>query len=164
MSRTDRVTKDVEPLLEESIEIAAPPARVWELVSDLRNMGRWSPQCRKTWVKGGETRLGATAVNLNRRGLLHWPTQTKVVAFDPEQKIAFKVRENHSVWSYTLEPTTVDAAPGTRLTARREAPDGTSKISWTLVEKVLGGQQTFQSELVQGMRQTLERIKADAER
>ncbi len=34
---------DVAPI-EASIEIAAPPAEVWELVSDLRNMSRWSPQ------------------------------------------------------------------------------------------------------------------------
>ena len=34
------------PLLQAQIDINAPVSRVWELVSDLGNMPRWSPQCR----------------------------------------------------------------------------------------------------------------------
>ena len=40
--------------IEGSIEIDAPPARVWEVVSDLRRMGEWSPQCKKMIIRGGE--------------------------------------------------------------------------------------------------------------
>ena len=31
---------------ERSIDIAAPPDRVWELVVDVRHMGQWSPHRR----------------------------------------------------------------------------------------------------------------------
>jgi uncharacterized protein YndB with AHSA1/START domain len=152
---------DVAPL-EATVEIDAPPAEVWSLVSDLRNMPRWSPQCAKTFVRGGgPVRLGSRMVNLNRRGLLVWPTQSKVVRFEPEQEIAFRVNENWTVWSYTLEPT---ATGGTMLTARREAPNGVSDVSVRLTEAVLGGVDAFHDELRAGMQQTLTRIKADAER
>ena len=150
---------DVAPL-EASIEIAAPPAEVWHLVSDLRNMSRWSPQCRKTIVRGGVMREGTKVINLNRRGLLFWPTQAKVTEFVPEQKIAFKILENWTIWSFTLSPT---ADGGTRVVQRREAPKGISDVSVRLTKAVLGGVDEFTTELEQGMSQTLEQIKLDAE-
>ncbi|MCW2828072.1 MAG: hypothetical protein JWQ67_1688 [Marmoricola sp.] len=151
---------DVAPI-EASIDIAAPPARVWGLVSDLRNMPRWSPQCRKTFVRGGPIGQGSKLVNINRRGLLVWPTQSMVTEFVPEQKIAFRIKENWTIWSFTLEPTTDG---GTRVVQRREAPKGISDVSVRLTKTVLGGLDEFTTELRQGMNQTLARIKADAER
>ena len=151
--------QNVEPL-EATIEIEASPARVWSLVSDLRNMSRWSPQCMKTFVRG-DIAVGSKTVNLNRRGLLVWPTQSKVVRLTPEREIAFRVKENYTVWSYTLE----DLGEGrTRLVSRREAPQGISDVSVRLTKVALGGVTEFTSELQDGMRATLARIKADAER
>ena len=150
---------DVAPL-EASTEIAAPPAAVWALVSDLRQMPRWSPQCAKTFLRGGEMKVGAKMVNVNRRGLLVWPTQGQVVDLVPEQRVAFRIKENWTVWSFELEPT----ATGTRLTQRREAPKGISDLSVKLTNRVLGGVDDFTVELQQGMQQTLAKIKADAER
>ena len=150
----------VEKLLEDSIEIAAPPAKVWALVSDLPRMARWSPQVVKSVVKGGEVREGATFFNLNKQGLKRWPTNGKVVRFVPEKEIAFRIRENGTTWSFTLEPT---ATGGTRLTERRDASNGISQVSFQLTRFVLGGQEKFTAELRAGIRQTLERIKAEAE-
>ena len=146
--------------IEATIEIAAPPAEVWALVSDLRNMARWSPQVVKTFVKAPVAE-GSTMFNINRRKLLVWPTQSKVVRFVPEQEIAFRVKENFTVWSYQLEPS---GTGGTRLTSRREAPQGISDLSVGLTKRALGGVDVFTTELQDGMRQTLEKIKADAER
>lgn len=152
------------PTLESSIEIAAPPARVWELVSDLRNISRWSPHTAKSFVRGGKVDgsigLGTRLLNVNRRGFLVWPTQSKVVRFVAEREIAFRVKENFTVWSYLLEP---DGA-GTRLTSRREAPEGISDVSVRLTKAAFGGVDSFAAELEQGMHETLRRIKADAER
>jgi uncharacterized protein YndB with AHSA1/START domain len=33
------------PLLQAQIDIDAPVAKVWALISDLSRMPRWSPQC-----------------------------------------------------------------------------------------------------------------------
>lgn len=151
---------DVAPI-EASIEIDAAPARVWELVSDLRNMPRWSPQCRRTIVRGGVMRAGAKLVNINRRGLLFWPTQSMVTDFVPDERIAFRVKENWTIWSFDLEP---NVGGGTRLVQRREAPKGISDVSVRLTKAVLGGVDQFTDELESGMNRTLRQIKADAER
>lgn len=149
---------DVAPL-EATIEIAATPAKVWALLSDLRNMPQWSPQTRKTFIRG-EIKPGAKMFNINRKGLLVWPTQAMVRDFEPEQKVSFRVKENWTTWSFTLEPT---ADGGTRVTERREAPDGISSLSVGLTKTVFGGMDSFTDDLVQGMQQTLERVKAAAE-
>lgn len=154
------MTETQDYLLEDSIEIAAPPAKVWALVSDIPAMARWSPQVVRSKVKGGAVREGARFTNLNRDKLLFWPTNGKVVRFVPEQEIAFRIKENKTIWSFRLEPTETG---GTRVVQRREAPDGISEISTRLTNVALGGQEKFARKLREGMRQTLERIKAEAE-
>lgn len=154
-----------EKLLEDSIEIAAPADKVWALVTDIPRMSKWSPQVVKSTVKGGEVALGSTFSNLNKQGVKRWPTGGKVVRFTPPADgrpgdFAFKIRENRSVWSFTLEPT---ADGGTLVTERRETPQGISNVSLILTKVVLGGQKGFTDELRAGIRQTLERIKAEAE-
>lgn len=154
------MTDLVVPLLEESISIDASPDRVWSLVSDLGRMSKWSPQVVKTVVRGRPIKLGTKMVNVNRRGPLVWPTQTKVVRFEPQREIAFRVKDNFTIWSFTLAS---DGANGTILTQRREAPDGISSISRKLTDKVLGGVTSFQAELGAGMRETLAKIRFEAE-
>ena len=151
--------QNVAPI-EATVEIEAPVAQVWTLVSDLRNMSRWSPQNAKTFLRG-DGGVGTTMININRRGLLVWPTQSKIVRFAPEKEIAFRVKENFTVWTYELE----DLGDGrTRLTSRREAPQGISDLSVNLTKVAFGGVDSFTTELEQGMNQTLSAIKADAER
>lgn len=148
--------------LEATIEIAAPPAKVWSLVTDVKRMASWSPQVVKTVVRGGgPVAQGTKFFNINRRGLLVWPTQSMVVRFEPHTDFAFRIKENYTVWSFALEPT---ADGGTRLTERRETPQGISDLSLGLTRTVLGGVSKFTDELRAGIEQTLERIKAEAER
>ena len=155
------MTADFEPLIESSVDIAAPPSVVWPLVTDLVGMSERSPQVVKTHLRGGgPVGLGSRTVNLNRRGPLFWPTQSKVVRFEPEREFAFRIRENRTIWSFTLTPTD----SGTHLVQRREAPDGLSGISAGLTKAMLGGQKVFTAELREGMATTLASIKADAER
>ena len=151
---------DVAPI-EATIEIAAPPAKVWALISDLSNMPRWSPQVSKVFVRGGAVAEGTKMVNINRRGLLMWPTQSMVTEFVAEKKLAFRVKDNWTVWSFTLSPT---ADGGTTVVQRREAPHGISDISVKVTKAVLGGVDDFAIELEKGMNHTLNKIKVDAER
>ncbi|MCW2753818.1 MAG: hypothetical protein JWQ32_1229 [Marmoricola sp.] len=154
---------DVAPI-SASIEIAAPPATVWALVSDLRNMPQWSPQTAKSILRG-ENGLGAHLFNINRSGLKVWPTRSKVIRFsepgpDSTAEIAWRVKENFTIWSMKLEPT---ADGGTRLTSTREAPDGISDISVRLTKAMFGGVPKFTSTLQADMAFTLGKIKAAAE-
>lgn len=152
---------DIRPLLEESIEIAAPPASVWALVSDVRRMPEWSPQVTSTRLRSGfETvELGAQFTNRNIHGELEWTTRAEVVRFSPEQELAFRVEDNWAVWSFQLAP----ADGGTLLTQRRELPHGLSDLSKELTDGFMGGQAAFTASQLAGMRQTLEAIKASAE-
>ena len=156
----DTVTTSVNGSeLEASTVIAATPATIWAMVTDVRRMASWSPQVVRTVVLGGPLRRGTRFVNLNRQGWKHWPTNAQVVRFTPHSDFAFKILENGTVWSFRLEP----AEGGTRVTERRETPTGISLLSRGLTKAVLGGQEAFVEELLAGMTQTLERLKAEAE-
>ncbi|WLP92346.1 SRPBCC family protein [Gordonia sp. NB41Y] len=148
------------PLIEASIDIDATPAQVWSVISDLKRMGEWSPQCKKMIIRGPIT-LGTKTININQRGPLVWPTTSKVVRFTPNEEIGFRVAENRTVWSYTITPTD----SGVTVTERREVPGGsTTKISALLVDKMMGGTENFEAELKLGMAETLDKIKKAAER
>lgn len=141
------------------IEIAAPPEKVWAIVSDLKRMGEWSPQCRKMIIRGGEVRQGTKTINVNRQGLLVWPTQSKVKEFEVNEKLSFRILENGTLWTFELEPTEL----GTRLTESRTAPHGVKSISNLLTKWVLGGTEKFEDSLVDGIDETLTKIKRAAE-
>ena len=145
-------------MLQARIDINAPVSTVWALVSDLKKMPQWSPQCRLMKPIGG-LRQGGRTVNVNRRGVLFWPTTCRITELVPEQKLAFRVNENHTVWSYELEPTEA----GTRLVETRHAENGTTAVSNFLVNSLMGGVPNFEDELIEGMNASLTRIKAAAE-
>ncbi len=146
------------PLLKAEIEIDAPVDKVWGLISDLNRMPQWSPQCRKMKALG-PIRPGTRTLNLNRRGMLFWPTTSTITEVIPERKLAFRVDINHTVWTYELEPT----ATGTRVTESRHAENGVTTVSAVATKAALGGVDTFEGELIEGMNLSLARIKAAAE-
>lgn len=157
---------DVAPI-SASIDIDAAPAAVWAQVSDLRNMARWSPQTARSILRGGgsATGVGARFLNINRKGVLVWPTQSKVVRYDEPTaanggEIAWRVKENFTIWSLRLAP---NATGGTTLTSTREAPDGISDVSVRLTNVAFGGVPKFTSTLQDDMGKTLARIKASVE-
>ena len=97
---------------------------VWALVSDFRRMPQWSPQCR--WMRPlGPVRQGTRTVNLNRRNLMFWPTTSTVVEMIPDQKLAFRVNANNTIWSYELQP----IPEGTRVIESRHAENGVKPVS-----------------------------------
>jgi uncharacterized protein YndB with AHSA1/START domain len=146
------------PLLQAQVDIKAPVAKVWALVSDFGRMPQWSPQCR--WMKAlGPLRAGTRTINLNRRNYLFWPTTCTLTEVVPEQKLAFKVNTNRSIWSYELQPT----PEGTRLIESRHAENGVTAFSTFTVKTIMGGAESFERELVDGMNASLAKIKAAAE-
>jgi len=146
------------PLLQAQIDIDAPVAKVWALVSDLSRMPQWSPQCRLMKALG-PVRQGTRTINVNRRNKMFWPTTCVVTEVIPEKKMAFQVNQNRTIWSYEMEPT--DA--GTRLVESRHAENGVKAFSTLSVNAMFGGVPNFERELVDGMNASLSRIKAAAE-
>lgn len=150
--------------LQAAVEIEASPATVWSLITDVARMASWSPQVVRTVVLGNPLREGTWFININHRGLLHWPTSARVVRFVPHTDFAFRVTENFTVWSFHLEPQAgPEGALHTRLTQRRETPNGVSVLSKGLTRVALGGQKAFTAELQEGMEETLARVKTEAE-
>ena len=145
-------------LLRAEIDIDAPVGKVWSLVSDLSRMPQWSPQCRMMKLLG-PLRPGTRTLNLNRRNMLFWPTTSTITEVLPERKLAFRIPLNTSVWTYELEPT----ATGTRLVETRHAENGVTAVSTAATKAALGGVDSFEKELLEGMNQSLARIKAAAE-
>ncbi|CQD02984.1 SRPBCC family protein [Mycobacterium europaeum] len=149
----------VAPLLQAQIDIDAPVSTVWGLISDLRRMPQWSPQCR--WMKTfGPLRQGTRTLNINRRNRLFWPTTCTVVEVIPESKLAFRVDANRTIWSYELQP--IDG--GTRVIESRHAENGVTAVSNLTVNALLGGTTNFEHELLEGMNTSLAKIKAAAEK
>lgn len=150
-----------QPVLEESIDIAAPPEAVWTMVSDVRRMAEWSPQVESTRLRNGAEQVadGVEFTNLNSNGTFQWKTHGTVVRLDRDREIAFRIKENWAIWSLRLEPT----PGGTKLTQRRESPEGSPDGTVKVIDAYLGGQAAFTESMRDGMRQTLRAIKAAAE-
>jgi uncharacterized protein YndB with AHSA1/START domain len=148
-----------EPLLQAQIDIDAPVEKVWQLVTDLKRMPEWSPQCRMMRPLGS-VRPGTRTINVNRRGRLFWPTTSTVTELLLQRKLAFRVNTNNTIWSYELEPT----ATGTRVVESRHAENGVKPLPNLTVEKLFGGVPSFERELVDGMNASLARLKSAAEK
>ena len=82
-----------EPLLQAQIDIDAPTEKVWQLITDLRRMPEWSPQCRMMRALG-PVRQGTRTVNLNRRKRLFWATTSTITEVVPQRKFAFRINAN----------------------------------------------------------------------
>lgn len=145
--------------LETTIDIGAAPGQIWSVLSDLKRMPEWSPQCRRMHLLGA-LREGTHTANMNRQGRKFWPTVSKVVRFEPNQAIAFRTLTNDSTWEFEITPT----ATGSKLTERRLVPPkGTKWVSKTIVKHLLGGEDSFDDEMVDGMNATLTKIKQAVE-
>lgn len=147
------------PLLQAEIDIDAPVDKVWDLITDLRRMPEWSPQCRMMRPLG-PVRQGTRTLNLNRRNKLFWTTTSTITEMVPQRKFAFRVNANNTIWSYELEPT----ATGTRVVETRHAENGVKPFSTLSVNMLFGGVPSFEEELVDGMKASLAKIKAAAEK
>jgi hypothetical protein len=147
--------------------MAAPADRVWDLVSDVTRIGEFSPETFEAqWLDGATgPRAGARFrghVRRNGRGPVYWTTCTVTVA-DPEREFGFSVGGLGSsianTWRYLLEPAPASPGePGTDVTESFEMPATLpNRIYWSLA-----GPARLRTNL-DGMRATLERIKAVVE-
>ena len=142
-----------------SVDVAAPSEVVWSAIADVARMSEWSPECRKIFVLGSpKSGVGTRMLGINKRGFVFWPTMSKVIRFEPNKAVAWKVRESAATWTYELKPT----PDGTRLTGRRDL-DAFSSLT-KLAAPILGGAVSHDGELTAGIRTTLEAIKATIER
>ena len=90
----------------ETIEVAASPQEVYDLVSDITRTGEWSVGCRAAeWLDPEQTGLGATFVGHNATPERQWDTTNTVVHDVPGKDFAWEVGDGWSRWGYRLRPT-----------------------------------------------------------
>ena len=145
-----------------TIHMAATPDEVWELVSDVTNTGRFSPETFEAeWLDGATGPAPGVRfrghVRRNGRGPVYWTT-CSIVACEPGREFAFTVGEGNkavNTWRYRFEP----SGDGTDVTESFQLKDTAAlRLYW----KVFGRWRGRTNH--DGMRETLERIKAVVER
>jgi uncharacterized protein YndB with AHSA1/START domain len=146
---------------EVSLRIDAPPERIYEIVTDIRNMGRLSPECTGgRWLgSAAGPVVGSRFKGSNRRGWVRWSTVNEVVAAEPAREFAFETQQSGMRWTYRIEPD----GEGSVVTERRERYKARTGIATVFTKLALGGVEEHDDELRAGMRATLERLKAVAE-
>ncbi|MFJ6795108.1 SRPBCC family protein [Streptomyces sp. NPDC091268] len=161
-----------EWLLEERIVVDAAPADVHRLVSDLRTMGRWSPECRGVWMPRPPARTGTRFVGFNRRGPFLWFTTGRISTLREPQAPDWTGEFGFDVgifglpiarWGYRFEP----EGDGTRVTETwQDLRTGRGARIADLLGAVFAGTRPEHRVEVNraGMRTTLARLAADCGR
>ena len=117
-------------------ELAAPPARVWQLVSDITLMPRFSSELHQvSWADGFDRpALGARFLGANRHPAVgEWTTTSQIVDFDPPRLFGWAVGHPDrpaAIWRFELEPTPT----GTRLRYLARLGPGRSGVT-ALIER-----------------------------
>ncbi|GAA5703532.1 hypothetical protein SM007_34565 [Streptomyces avermitilis] len=162
------------PQVECEIEVAAPPERVWRLVSDISTSARYSPELQWVeWLDGAEgPAVGACFVGRNSNaGLGEWQSVSRIAEF--VEPLSFRwevVREDDrngealTVWTYTLAP----AADGSSTRLRHGMRIGPARgplqefvaSAPEREERIVGGRL---AQLRAGIEATLAGVKAEAE-
>ncbi|GAC1396817.1 MAG: SRPBCC family protein [Mycobacterium sp.] len=141
-----------------TVSMSAPADKIWNVIADVRNTGRFSPEVFEAeWLDGATGPALGTRfrghVRRNERGPVYWTT-CRVTACDPGREFGFDVLvgdRTANAWHYLLVPFN----GGTAVTESFRMPDSL----FTRLFSVLGGQ-LRQRRNVRDMRTTLERIKA----
>ncbi len=94
-----------------SIEIAADPELVYELVADITRMGEWSPECyRCEWLDGASGAApGVRFRGYNKLGRYRWERTAVIDAAERGRQFAFttvddRTGRQETQWRYTMTP------------------------------------------------------------
>jgi uncharacterized protein YndB with AHSA1/START domain len=142
-----------------TIQIQAPPDKVYAMITDVTRMGEWSPECVKAEWVGDATgpAVGAQFKGHNKLNwLIRWSTTPTVKVADPGREFSFetgKPGKEDTRWTYRFAPK--DA--GTELTESFEA------LRYSAFFKIVDPPRRRTRQLQQGIEATLERIKQAAE-
>jgi uncharacterized protein YndB with AHSA1/START domain len=141
-----------------TIQIQAPPEKVYGLVTDVTRMGEWSPECRRAeWVgDAAGPAVGAQFKGHNKLGIMRWSTTPTVTVADQGREFTFetgKPGKEQTRWTYRFAP----KEGGTELTESFEA------LSYGGLQKLMAKPAKRAAKLTGDMEQTLERIKQAAE-
>ena len=99
-----------KPTVEVRIWVDAPPARVWELVSDIGLMPSMSSELQSVaWLDGanGPTAGARFTGRSKHEAMGEWETTSYIVEFEPERVFGWAVgdpADPSALWRFRLEP------------------------------------------------------------
>ncbi len=147
-------------------QINCSPSELFDLVSEISNIPRWSPECTAaTWLGGASgPAVGAKFRGWNRRRALRWFTVSRVSALRPDEEFSFitmvPVWGDFVEWTYEIAPG--DAPDSCTLTQRftmqRDLPLPLKKL-----EEYGMGVKDRHSDLTENLEACVQRIKVLAE-
>jgi Polyketide cyclase / dehydrase and lipid transport len=150
---------------EVTVHVDAPRDVVYALVADVTRTPDFSPEVIScTWLDGAtEPAVGVRfeAVNkVPRRP--PWRNRPVIIAAEPGREFAFSRTERFAgtlVWRYRFEP----EGAGTLVSEAYAVTQPLTRIGWFIIGTMFG-RRNRRSDLKIGMKATLERLKAAAER
>lgn len=100
-----------------SVDVAAPPDAVWQVVADPVRTSEWSHECTGVEFLDGATQSGLDVRfrGTNRNGRITWSRDCTIFTFDPGSELAYLTSSKQgdaTAWHFKLEP----IESGTRLT------------------------------------------------
>ncbi|MGH4009809.1 MAG: SRPBCC family protein [Pseudonocardiaceae bacterium] len=155
------------PSAEVSLTVAAPPERVWMLVSDVTRVGDWGGECVDAqWEGSAGPQVGARFRGRQVREGRTWETYSVVTEAQPGVSFGWAVEDPGNAaatWRYELAP---DGSGGTVLRYRAVMGPGPSGLTAVIAETpdleeiIIAGRL---KEHQRNMMATLEAIKRAAE-
>jgi hypothetical protein len=148
-----------------STYMEASPETVYGLVADVTRMPEFSPEIlRCTWLDGATgPAVGSRFAARNKvEKRPAWTNKPVVTVVEPGRAFAFARTEKFAgtvEWTYRFEP----EGSGTRVTESYEMTKPMSPVGWFIIG-VLFARKDRRADLRTGMQQTLERMRAVAER
>jgi hypothetical protein len=144
------------------VRIEASAEDLYDLVTDVAGMGRFSTECiGGDWLDGATgPAIGARFRGRNRRGWVRWSTVNRVVAAERGVEFAFETDGSGARWTYRFEPD----GDATVVTETREMFKPRPRSAAIFAKLLLGGAEAHDAEMDAGLRSTLERLRAHVER
>jgi hypothetical protein len=142
--------------------IAAAPSDVYALVSDITRYGEWSPEnLGGTWLDGADgAAVGAKFKAKNKRKL-SWTTTCTVTKADAGRAFEFETGNGDTRWRYDVHSTGDGSTEVVETVELVKEPGGFLKFLTKLATGV--SWKDRMADIEQGMRTTLERLRAAAE-
>ena len=151
---------------EVTVHVAASPAAVYAVVSDVTRTPELSPEIRSVrWLDGASGPVvGARfeAVNVAGPRGRSWRNRPVVTEAEPGRVFAFARSEPFAgtvEWSYRL----TERDGGTDVTEAYEVTRPITRVGWFVIERLYGGTDR-RGDLRRGMEQTLDRLRTLVER
>jgi uncharacterized protein YndB with AHSA1/START domain len=140
--------------------IRATPEELYDRISDVTQMGTYSPEnVRSLWINGATSAtVGARFKGKNKLGPLSWSTKPAVIVADRGRQFTFQVPgASGPLWTYTFE----QVADGTLVTESMRQNQPSPAVIRFMQRRA--GVKDRAENLRDGMTETLARVAAIAE-